>query len=50
MNRDHGRYPEVVDHKKAQSLHNVHAYHRFSSNYVVDAVGIQSYFGARTCQ
>ncbi|MGW5063349.1 GAF domain-containing protein [Streptomyces sp. NPDC004096] len=46
MNRDHGWCPEVVNRKKALPLHNVHAYHRFSSNYVVDAVGIQSYFGA----
>ncbi|MEU6495705.1 GAF domain-containing protein [Streptomyces sp. NPDC046984] len=46
MNRNHGWCPEVVDRKRALPLHNVHAYHRFSSNYVVDAVGIQSYFGA----
>ncbi|MEU6496831.1 GAF domain-containing protein [Streptomyces sp. NPDC046984] len=46
MNRNHGWCPEVINRKKALPLHNVHAYHRFSSNYVVDAVGIQSYFGA----
>ncbi|MEV6028369.1 GAF domain-containing protein [Streptomyces sp. NPDC052036] len=46
MSRDHGWCPEVIDRQKALPLPNVHAYHRFSSNRVVDAIGIQSYFGA----
>lgn len=46
MSHDHGWCPEVVARKKALPLHDVHASPRFSSNHVVDAVGIQSYFGA----
>ncbi|HEY9327155.1 MAG TPA: GAF domain-containing protein [Streptomyces sp.] len=46
MSRDHGWCPEVVARKKALPLHDVHASPRFSGNHVVDAVGIQSYFGA----
>ncbi|MER7933020.1 MULTISPECIES: GAF domain-containing protein [unclassified Streptomyces] len=46
MSHDHGWCPEVVDRKKALPLHDVHASPRFSSNHVVDAVGIRSYFGA----
>ncbi|MFJ9719941.1 GAF domain-containing protein [Streptomyces sp. NPDC101213] len=46
MSRAHGWCPEVVKRRKALPLHNVHASPRFSSNAVVDAVGIQSYFGA----
>ncbi|WP_405878570.1 MULTISPECIES: ATP/GTP-binding protein [unclassified Streptomyces] len=46
MSRDHGWCPEVVKRKKALPLPNVHASPRFSGNHVVDAVGIQSYFGA----
>ncbi|MFI6019044.1 GAF domain-containing protein [Streptomyces sp. NPDC051287] len=46
MGRDHGWCPEVMARKKALPLHDVHASPRFSSNTVVDAVGIRSYFGA----
>ncbi|MFJ8158401.1 GAF domain-containing protein [Streptomyces sp. NPDC094468] len=46
MGRDHGWCPEVMARKKALPLHDVHASPRFSSNEVVDAVGIRSYFGA----
>ncbi|MGW1039522.1 GAF domain-containing protein [Streptomyces sp. bgisy153] len=46
MSRRHGWCPEVVARRRALPLHNVHAAPRFSSNHVVDAVGIQSYFGA----
>ncbi|MFF2213414.1 GAF domain-containing protein [Streptomyces antibioticus] len=46
MSRDHGWCPEVMARKKALPLHDVHAKPRFSSNPVVDAVGISSYFGA----
>ncbi|MFI6209121.1 GAF domain-containing protein [Streptomyces sp. NPDC051041] len=46
MDLRHGWCPEVVQRKKALPLHNVHAAPRFSSNPVVDAIGIQSYFGA----
>ncbi|WP_326733971.1 GAF domain-containing protein [Streptomyces sp. NBC_01022] len=46
MSHDHGWCPEVVARKKALPLHDVHASPRFSGNPVVDAVGIQSYFGA----
>ncbi|MFD5469611.1 GAF domain-containing protein [Streptomyces sp. NPDC127105] len=46
MSRDHGWCPEVVQRRKALPLHNVHASPRFSGNHVVDAVGIQAYFGA----
>ncbi|WP_019984969.1 MULTISPECIES: GAF domain-containing protein [unclassified Streptomyces] len=41
-----GWCPEVVERGKALPLPNVHASPRFSSNPVVDAVGIRSYFGA----
>ncbi|MGW0999705.1 GAF domain-containing protein [Streptomyces sp. NPDC002523] len=46
MSRDDGWCPEVMARKKALPLHDVHASPRFSSNHVVDAVGIRSYFGA----
>ncbi|MFF4709687.1 GAF domain-containing protein [Streptomyces sp. NPDC001288] len=46
MSRDHGWCPEVMTRRKALPLHDVHASPRFSSNTVVDAVGIRSYFGA----
>ncbi|MFJ6709329.1 MULTISPECIES: GAF domain-containing protein [unclassified Streptomyces] len=46
MSRDHGWCPEVMARRKALPLHDVHASPRFSSNTVVDAVGIRSYFGA----
>ncbi|MGZ2358530.1 GAF domain-containing protein [Streptomyces sp. 372A] len=46
MSHNHGWCPEVVARRKALPLHDVHASPRFSSNHVVDAVGIQSYFGA----
>ncbi|MCX4393189.1 GAF domain-containing protein [Streptomyces sp. NBC_01767] len=46
MSHDHGWCPEVVARKKALPLHDVHASPRFSGNHVVDAVGVQSYFGA----
>jgi GAF domain-containing protein len=46
MHRRDGWCPEVVARKKALPLHNVHASPRFSGNHVVDAIGIQAYFGA----
>ncbi|GGZ73467.1 GAF domain-containing protein [Streptomyces echinoruber] len=46
MDLGHGYCPEVVRRKKALPLHNVHAAPRFSGNPVVDAIGIQSYYGA----
>lgn len=46
MSIEYGWCPEVVDRKKALPLPDVHASPRFSGNYIVDAVGIQSYFGA----
>ncbi|MER6370747.1 GAF domain-containing protein [Streptomyces mirabilis] len=46
MSREHGWCPEVVKRKKALPLPNVHASPRFSGNHVVDAVGIEAYFGA----
>ncbi|WP_236257129.1 GAF domain-containing protein [Streptomyces hygroscopicus] len=46
MSRDHGWCPAVVKRKKALPLPDVHASPRFSGNFVVDAVGIRSYFGA----
>jgi len=46
MRLDHGWCPAVVERKKALPLPDVHASPRFSGNYVADAVGIRSYFGA----
>ncbi|WP_432040897.1 GAF domain-containing protein [Streptomyces chartreusis] len=46
MSRDHGWCPAVVRRKMALPLPDVHASPRFSGNFVVDAVGIRSYFGA----
>ncbi|MFE9367844.1 GAF domain-containing protein [Streptomyces sp. NPDC006978] len=46
MSHDHGWCPEVVARRKALPLPDVHASPRFSGNFVVDAVGIRSYFGA----
>jgi hypothetical protein len=46
MDRRHGWCPAVVQRRRALPLHNVHAAPRFSGNPVVDAIGIQSYFGA----
>ncbi|MBV9026912.1 MAG: GAF domain-containing protein [Streptomycetaceae bacterium] len=46
MSRDHGWCPAVVKRKRALPLPNIHASPRFSGNHVVDAIGIQAYFGA----
>ncbi|MFI6374763.1 GAF domain-containing protein [Streptomyces sp. NPDC050546] len=46
MSRDHGWCPAVVKRQKALPLPDVHASPRFSGNFVVDAVGIRSYFGS----
>ncbi|MGW2769178.1 GAF domain-containing protein [Streptomyces sp. NPDC001275] len=46
MSRANGWCPEVVKRRMALPLFNVHAAPRFSGNAVVDAVGVQSYFGA----
>ncbi|MFE2595977.1 GAF domain-containing protein [Streptomyces sp. NPDC059396] len=46
MSLNHGWCPAVVKRKKGLPLHDVHASPRFSGNYVADAVGIRSYFGA----
>ncbi|WP_406438965.1 GAF domain-containing protein [Streptomyces sp. NBC_01613] len=46
MSLDHGWCPAVVKRKKGLPLYDVHASPRFSGNFVVDAVGIRSYFGA----
>ncbi|MEU3528996.1 GAF domain-containing protein [Streptomyces sp. NPDC038707] len=45
MDLDHGYCPEVMNRRKALPLPDVHASPRFSSNHVVDAIGIRSYFG-----
>ncbi|MEU6349634.1 GAF domain-containing protein [Streptomyces sp. NPDC047072] len=45
MRRDHGYCPEVVRRKLGLPLPDVAASPRFQSNHVVDAIGIQSYFG-----
>ncbi|MCX4761925.1 GAF domain-containing protein [Streptomyces sp. NBC_01275] len=46
MNRGHGYCPEVVQRKRGLPLPDVAASPRFQSNHVVDAIGIQSYFGS----
>jgi hypothetical protein len=46
MNRQHGWCPAVVKRRMGLPLPDVHASPRFSGNFVVDAVGIRSYFGA----
>ncbi|MFJ5265984.1 GAF domain-containing protein [Streptomyces sp. NPDC088387] len=46
MSRAHGWCPEVVQRKRGLPLPDVAASPRFQSNDVVDAIGIQSYFGA----
>ncbi|WP_416971627.1 GAF domain-containing protein [Streptomyces sp. 4F14] len=46
MSIEHGWCPHVVERRLALPLPNVHAHPRFSSNIVVDSVGILSYFGA----
>ncbi|MFG3199825.1 GAF domain-containing protein [Streptomyces sp. NPDC048208] len=45
MSRDHGYCPEVMERELALPLPDVHASPRFSSNHVVDAIGIRAYFG-----
>ncbi|WP_405908734.1 GAF domain-containing protein [Streptomyces sp. NBC_00828] len=45
MSREHGWCPAVVKRKKGLPLDDVHASPRFSGNYIVDAIGIRSYFG-----
>ncbi|MEW2117672.1 GAF domain-containing protein [Streptomyces sp. NPDC005474] len=46
MSRSHGWCPEVVRRKLSLPLPNVAASPRFASNHVVDAIGIQAYFGS----
>ncbi|MDH6222733.1 GAF domain-containing protein [Streptomyces pseudovenezuelae] len=46
MSRAHGYCPEVVERRLGLPLPNVAASPRFQSNAVVDAIGIQAYFGA----
>ncbi|MDV9168614.1 GAF domain-containing protein [Streptomyces sp. W16] len=46
MDREHGWCPAVVKRRRALPLADVHASPRFSGNYVVDAIGVRSYFGA----
>nr|WP_259334120.1 GAF domain-containing protein [Streptomyces umbrinus] len=46
MSRDHGYCPEVVERRRGLPLPEVAASPRFQSNAVVDAIGIESYFGA----
>jgi GAF domain-containing protein len=45
MSRGHGYCPEVVQRRRGLPLPDVAASPRFQSNHVVDAIGIQSYFG-----
>lgn len=45
MSRNHGWCPEVVQRRRGLPLPDVAASPRFQSNHVVDAIGIQSYFG-----
>ncbi|MFF4276150.1 GAF domain-containing protein [Streptomyces sp. NPDC001536] len=45
MSRNHGWCPEVIQRGLGLPLPNVAASPRFQSNHVVDAIGIQSYFG-----
>ncbi|MGW0489078.1 GAF domain-containing protein [Streptomyces olivaceus] len=45
MSRQHGWCPEVVRRRRGLPLPDVGASPRFQSNAVVDAIGIQSYFG-----
>ncbi|MFE6939707.1 GAF domain-containing protein [Streptomyces chartreusis] len=46
MSRAHGFCPEVIQRQRGLPLPNVAASPRFQSNEVVDAIGIQSYFGS----
>jgi GAF domain-containing protein len=46
MSRSHGWCPEVIQRKRGLPLPDVAAFPRFQSNHVVDAIGIQSYFGS----
>lgn len=46
MSRAHGYCPEVVQRRRGLPLPNVAASPRFQGNHVVDAIGIQSYFGS----
>ncbi|MGP3946143.1 GAF domain-containing protein [Streptomyces sp. 6N106] len=45
MDIRHGWCPHVVKRKMGLPLHNVHASHRYSGNFVVDAIGINAYIG-----
>lgn len=45
MSRTHGWCPEVIQRRRGLPLPDVAAAPRFQSNPVVDAIGIQSYFG-----
>jgi len=46
MSRSAGYCPEVIQRKRGLPLPDVAASPRFQSNHVVDAIGIQSYFGS----
>ncbi|MFE1289654.1 GAF domain-containing protein [Streptomyces sp. NPDC058751] len=46
MSRAHGWCPEVIQRRRGLPLPDVAASPRFQSNQVVDAIGIQSYFGS----
>jgi hypothetical protein len=46
MNRDHGFCPDVIQRRLSLPLPDVAASPRFQGNHVVDAIGIQSYFGS----
>ncbi|MFJ4828742.1 GAF domain-containing protein [Streptomyces sp. NPDC088747] len=46
MSRGHGYCPEVIQRGRGLPLPDVAASPRFQSNHVVDAIGIQSYFGS----
>ncbi|MER5201208.1 GAF domain-containing protein [Streptomyces sp. NPDC002755] len=46
MSRAHGYCPEVVQRRRGLPLPDVAASPRFQGNHVVDAIGIQSYFGS----
>ncbi|MEU9270039.1 GAF domain-containing protein [Streptomyces sp. NPDC048251] len=45
MSRSNGYCPEVIQRKRGLPLRNVAASPRFQGNPVVDAIGVQSYFG-----
>ncbi|MBO1329911.1 GAF domain-containing protein [Streptomyces sp. VRA16 Mangrove soil] len=46
MSREHGYCPAVLERRKPLVLHDVYSAPRFSSNPVVDELGIRVYYGA----